>query len=27
VQGIVAAQLGSGPPQQLGSADCRRLSS
>jgi triacylglycerol lipase len=27
VQGIVSAQLGSGPPQQLGGADCRRLSS
>jgi triacylglycerol lipase len=27
VQGIVSAQLESGPPQQLGSADCRRLSS
>jgi triacylglycerol lipase len=26
VQGIVSAQLGSGPPQQLGTADCRRLS-
>jgi triacylglycerol lipase len=27
VQGIVSAQLGAGPPQQLGATDCRRLSS
>jgi triacylglycerol lipase len=27
VQGMVSAELGAGPPRQLGSADCRRLSS